>query len=110
MIGKVPLCNKKKERAPHIGSFCFFLCWRCTGVTIGGVTAIILFHNEIFPRNTATLIICFLGIVPAFVDGTVQKYTNYLSTNPKRLITGLLLGLCAVHLFLQAIWYIQINI
>ena len=43
-IGFAPLCNGKESRAPHIGNFVFILCWRCTGVIIGVLLAVLIKH------------------------------------------------------------------
>lgn len=28
-FGKIPFCNEKPDTAPHLGKFCFPVCWRC---------------------------------------------------------------------------------
>ena len=41
-FGKAPLCNGRPERAPHLGTFVFPLCWRCTGVFVGCIMSTII--------------------------------------------------------------------
>ena len=35
-------------------------------------------------------------MIPLMIDGTVQKFTDYESTNPRRLCTGILYGFGAM--------------
>ena len=90
-IGKRPICNGHPERAPHIGTFCFPLCWRCTSFTVFclGITP---FLNNI-PRSITVLVFTSILFIPCCIDVLFQKYTNYQSTNRKRVITGCLAGL-----------------
>ena len=92
MVGKIPLCNKKKERAPHIFGFCFPLCYRCTGVLIGAVFALITNLTGIIPNNAIVALICVVLMLPLIIDGIRQFYFNKLSNNPMRMITGIAFG------------------
>ena len=92
MVGKVPLCNKKKERAPHIFGFCFPLCYRCTGILIGAVFALITHLAGIIPDNLTVCLLCVILMFPLIIDGIRQSYFNQLSNNPIRMITGIAFG------------------
>jgi len=91
-LGKAPICNLKPARAPHIGSFVFPLCWRCTGVTIGLVGGMPIgmllapVHRELLIAIVALL------VTPLVVDGLLQKLGHVESTNARRLVTGMLCG------------------
>ena len=89
-IGKEPLCNLRPERAPKIGTFVFPLCWRCTGLLIGGIIATCI--------KLCTLIdscpICAISsCAPLALDWSIQKLNIKESTNVRRFVTGIVLGL-----------------
>ena len=91
-LGKEPLCNGRPERAPHIKHFCFPLCWRCLFIVIGafiGGIAIPKFHLHPIAMFFGGIALC----IPCLIDGLVQRFTNYISSNLKRGITGFLAGL-----------------
>ena len=91
-IGKVPLCNGKPERAPHIGNFCLPLCWRCCSF-IAGCWMMCVANTTFFIMNPYLgLIISLLLVAPCLFDGILQYRFGYISTNLRRAITGLLAG------------------
>ena len=91
LVGKKPLCNKIPERAPHIGDFCFLLCWRCTGIVIGAIISSILFFY-IFNFSEKMIFITFPLLLPILFDGISQYYFNRKSNNAMRFVTGILFG------------------
>ena len=93
-FGKKPLCNGKPETAPHIGSFCFPLCWRCTALIISAVFAtIIIYIFELFPTANLRIIVVSIALVlPCLCDGMFSYFSDYKSNNYKRVITGLFAG------------------
>ena len=94
-FGRVPLCNLRAERAPHIGKFVFPLCWRCTGLLVGGMIATIA--RLILPVPHC-LPIAIASCLPLAIDWTVQRLEIKESTNWRRLTTGILLGICQMFL------------
>ena len=90
LIGKNSLCNKCKDRTPHISSLYFILCWRCTGVVSGVVIGLIIRTIYQIELDIILRVLCF---TPLVLDGylSYSKYP-YTSSNTKRLITGLLAG------------------
>lgn len=73
-FGKIPLCNKKPERAPHIFGRCFFLCWRCTMViifTIISTIALYFFDLSVIMSKTFTTTGIIL-VLPMIFDGGIQ--------------------------------------
>ena len=90
-IGKKPLCNGKPERAPHIGKWCFPLCWRCTAL-IASYTVITIIGYYL-PFEISVIARLFL-IAPLAADGYLSYYTNiHKSSNFLRILTGTLCGL-----------------
>lgn len=72
-------------------------CARCTSIFIGlvvGMLIAIVFD----PKVNIFLIV--LAFIPILIDGGLQLLTSYQSTNPLRVITGLLAGV-AVSLYLS---------
>ena len=88
--GKVPLCNEKAERAPHIGRFCFPLCWRCTMIMVGLIIG--AFVCRCISPGIQTGLIFSILIIPCLIDGLRQRYTSYVSTNLKRILFGFMAG------------------
>ena len=90
-------CHQMPERSFFIGSYQFPLCARCTGIVIGHLLGIVmaLFRCPSF----ASLV----GTIPLMVDGTVQMFTSYRSTNEKRLLTGILYGFGMMSAFIRGI-------
>lgn len=89
LIGEKPLCNLKRDRAPIINGYAFILCYRCTGVVLGGVVATIIKYNAFIDRSYLLL---FLFSAPLGLDYFLQELDIKISTNKRRLLTGLLLG------------------
>jgi uncharacterized membrane protein len=89
-IGRKPICNLKCERAPKIGKFVFFFCFRCTGAILGGAFASQMSHR--FPE-TKSIPLLFLSTAPLVIDGFIQKLKIKESTNLRRLTTGFLFGI-----------------
>jgi uncharacterized membrane protein len=84
-FGGKPLCNRKADRAPHIGKYCFILCWRCSSIAIG-IIAFIVFAKSI------SILITICLIAPTVIDGFLQNKFKIESTNFRRAITGLIAG------------------
>lgn len=95
-LGKVPLCNKKPERAPKILGFCFLLCWRCLGLLVGGVIGSFMYMKEIINYKNNALFIFLLG-GPFIIDISMQILRKQ-STNERRFLTGILLGIALANL------------
>ena len=96
--GSEPLCNGHSERAPHIGSFCFPLCWRCTAITSGTAVLYWVNFNSLWESPTMGFICAILCCIPCLIDVYAQYYLNYESTNKRRIITGFMTGMGLVIL------------
>ena len=79
-------CHQKPERSFFIGGYQFPLCARCTGIALGYIAALITIPFYSFGYYITVL------LFPLAIDGTVQYFTAYESTNRKRIITGFLYG------------------
>ena len=88
--GKVPFCNEKPDRAPHIGTFCFPLCWRCTMIILGLLVGVCLCVFACPGTIVGLLSSCL--VIPCLIDGLLQTKTDYVSTNLKRILFGFVAG------------------
>ena len=99
--GTAPLYNRKPERAPHFGTFCFPLCWRCTGILCGVMCGPLVLNFLALLgllERPYIYILPTLLIVPLVYDGTIQYFFGELSNNTKRFVTGFLFGIGLVTL------------
>lgn len=82
-----PTCHQRAERSYAIGKYQMPVCSRCLGVYIGYVIGLFIF------------IPMLMILVPlTYIDGFVQLRTSYVSTNFRRLTTGILSGIATVQL------------
>lgn len=95
-IGKVPLCNKNKNKAPQIFGHSFILCWRCLGLIVGGLMGSLLYNMNVLNYDNNAFFISILSI-PFFSDILVQSVFKNKSTNTRRVLTGLLFGIALVN-------------
>ena len=100
-VGKIPICNLRADRAPHIGNFCLPLCWRCTAIATG-----IIVFKQVLSKIPLTgvnqwipLFVAGLMILPTAIDGVRQYIFKRESTNVRRIWTGLSCG-CGLALLL----------
>lgn len=63
-------------------------CSRCFGCSIGHISAFILFLAGLLPAFS----IAILLIIPLAIDWVIQEYFGIMSTNYRRLVTGILAG------------------
>lgn len=97
-IGKLPICNCKRDRAPIIMGYSFLLCWRCTSILISLLGMRILFENnlemnQLIQDNVLMVIILAVILVfPTTFDGIRQYVFHKESTNKRRIITGFIAG------------------
>lgn len=103
LLSRLPICNGKPERAPHILGRCFILCWRCTSVIIFAIittTIVYSFEKNKF-LNINLAILAVLSLFPMMIDGTLQYLFKRESTNLRRIITGSLFGIGLTILLFQ---------
>ena len=95
-FGKEPICNHDPTTAPHIGSFCFPICWRCLSLSVGIILAEIILRVDqscnynVIHRYRFLLI---LLVIPCALDGLLHYTTDYKSHNIIRIISGLIAGI-----------------
>ncbi|MFC7783679.1 DUF2085 domain-containing protein [Rossellomorea sp. GCM10028870] len=86
-------CHRIRERSLVVRGKQFPLCFRCMGILLGiliGIPFVWLY----FPLVTFVhLLYVGMLIFPLLADGYTQKWNWRTSTNPLRLLTGLLCGI-----------------
>lgn len=109
LCGRTIRCHQMPSRSFFIGSYQFPLCARCTGIMSGRVIALLLFPVFLFALQIPllpALIVLPILLVPLAVDGLVQKFTSYESTNFRRMVTGILWGFAEITLILMGITFL----
>ena len=76
--------------------WCFVLCWRCTGLILGGLLGSFLHHAEILNFTNDALSISIFS-TPFVVDVLVQQAHYQESTNTRRYLTGVLFGIALAN-------------
>ena len=107
-IGRVPLCNEIPERAPHIGGFCFPLCWRCTAFIIGIIISHLIIPDGAGLKKGIMIIIGMSLIVPCLLDGIMQYLLSKPSNNIRRFTSGFLAGI-GTHIVIDVLSAIALN-
>ena len=88
-------CHRIPERSFFFRGSQFPVCARCTGILIGYIIGIIY----IIFCNKLSYIFELLLMVPLLIDGIGQYRGYFVSTNIRRLITGILAGISVICLF-----------
>lgn len=82
-------CHQISSRSYSYGGNQMPFCARDLGIFAGLALG---FTVALRRRPVLSLPLVLLALVPIGLDGTIQLLTDYESTNPRRLITGLLAG------------------
>lgn len=90
-LGRAPLCNGRSDRAPHLGTYCLPVCFRCLGALVGA--ALLCGLGAELRCDGWNTVVAVLLMVPCAIDGVRQYALGHESTNARRLATGLLAGM-----------------
>ena len=82
-------CHRIEERCLHFRSYHMPLCSRCFGIILGfiGISSSMFYGKDI----AFSLSCIFIAIM--FIDWSVQHFLKILSTNLRRILTGILAGI-----------------
>jgi uncharacterized membrane protein len=100
---RIWICHRIPERSFFWRGRQFPVCARCTGVFAGYVASGILFFFYAPP-----VIVLFYGCAAMFFDWLCQYVEIAASTNPRRLVTGIIGGYCLMTLglsLIRLIWH-----
>jgi uncharacterized membrane protein len=81
-------CHGIPERCLIVRGKRMTICARCFGATIGHVLSFVLFVIGKLPP----VYIAIALLIPLALDWSLQQFFHILSTNPRRLLTGILGG------------------
>lgn len=87
-------CHCKSSRSFFYNGKQFPICARCTGEAVGIIFSIFLFFFY-----TPSVKIAFLLMFPMIIDGFIQMFLKYESTNIRRFTTGFLFGIGLMTIF-----------
>jgi len=102
-LGAKTGCHQMHERSLFVRGYQFPLCARCTGLLIGiiaGMASLLLFVNC---NIRSLLLLAGLSIVLLGIDGFFQLKKVWVSTNFRRMITGILCGFFVTGFFIRII-------
>ena len=85
-------CHGNPDRCLELSGWRMPVCARCVGIVAGNLAALPYFAVQGFPGPGIMLAGVAL-LLPALLDGGLQALTDYRSTNPRRVATGLMAGL-----------------
>jgi len=91
-------CHQMAKRSFIINNYQFPVCARCTGVLAGSLLAYVMFAFWQPP-----LLFCLAGAAVMLTDWLIQHLKIKESTNPRRLVTGLVAGYSIASIFCLSI-------
>lgn len=97
-------CHQLAIRSYFLNGNQMPFCARDVGLFLGLVVG---FFAATFVRWKIPPLLVLLGLVPIAIDGGLQQVTSYESTNPLRILTGLLAGLVLALLFAHFLFVIE---
>ena len=96
-------CHQLPERSFFIGKYQMPICARCLGIILGYISGIILYLSAIrFP-----LYISILLMLITLADWSLQFFNKLISTNIRRLLTGICGGIGIIQIVLCFMSYIM---
>lgn len=100
------ICHRIPERTFKIRGHYFPFCSRCTGFYIGAFSYFIYAYFVYVEYTFSLILLAFLMIIPAFLDGFTQLIETRESNNTLRLLTGLVGGVGLAILVKALKWII----
>lgn len=97
-LGHIWGCHQRPDRSFFIRGYQFPVCMRCTGILIGFVAALLLYHSI----SLKWWIECLM-ILPLIIDGSGQYMGYWLSTKFSRMVTGILAGIGSLMIGIKII-------
>lgn len=87
LLGEKTGCHQKPERSLFIKGYQMPVCARCTGVILGYLISLPCFFMFGFMK-----ILSITGSIVMLIDWLLQATHKRKSTNPRRLVTGIMGG------------------
>jgi uncharacterized membrane protein len=91
-------CHQLPARSPHAWGVQLPLCWRCTGILVGGIVLLgwLLWKKRVPPLRVSVALALLMPL-----DVLYAVVTGGEGDNARRLLTGVLWGIFATSLFLR---------
>ena len=108
--GAMTGCHQMHERSLFFGGYQFPVCARCTGILLGFLTGMASFY---FLRNAnfQLLLLCTgFSVLILGIDGFFQLKGIWVSTNLRRITTGILCGFFITGLLIKIIDFLIMQI
>ena len=102
-LGAITGCHQMNERSLFFRGYQFPVCARCTGLFIGQVAGIPFFLLFLNFNFTLLLICTIVSVILLGIDGFFQLKGIWVSTNFRRMGTGILCGFFVTGLFVTII-------
>jgi len=96
-------CHQLHERSLFFRGYQFPLCARCTGIFMGTITSMASFLMVLSFNIQLLFLLTVVSVVLLGIDGIFQLKGIWVSTNPRRFITGILSGFFVTGLFIRGI-------
>jgi len=113
-LGALTGCHQMNDRSFSWKGCQFPLCARCTGLLLGQLAGFLLFVFFIKFNIIFLLCLAVVSVIPLGIDGIGQLKKLWLSTNTRRLCTGILCGYFVtvfnMNLIMAAVKMIQIKL
>ena len=102
-LGAKTGCHQMHERSLCLRGYQFPICARCTGLLIGTIAgmASLLFFVHVNIRSL--FILAGFSVVLLGIDGFFQLKKIWVSTNFRRMVTGILCGFFVTGLFIRLV-------
>jgi len=102
-LGAMTGCHQLYERSLFFGKYQFPVCARCTGILLGQTAGIALLLLFIKLDIVWLLLSAAVSVVLLGIDGFFQLKGIWISTNFRRLTTGILCGFFVTGFFIRII-------
>ena len=96
-------CHQRNDRSLFLKGYQFPVCARCTGLVIGQIAGMALCLWFIHFDGVLLLLCAVVSAAALAIDGFFQLKGYWVSTNPRRLITGLLCGFFVTGMMIKMI-------
>lgn len=97
-IGALFGCHQLPERSFFIKGYQFPLCARCTGLLLGYFIGTLIW---VLKKINIPMCIIMCGVM--YIDWKLQDLQILLSTNIRRLVTGIVCGIGYIHIIARII-------
>jgi uncharacterized membrane protein len=100
-LGSFTGCHQLHERSFSLQGYQFPVCARCTGLFVGQLAGILMFSVSIKIALKFLLLFAIISVALLGIDVIGQLKKIWLSTNTRRLISGIFCGIFVTSLYIK---------